>query len=256
MKRRALKLLVFLLAGAIINVAVAWGFAVARESMTMERNQQGYFAIWGRPWQVVQQQRFGMIDVWWADGNDENLKSLSAEEVVKNLIKSWKQRWPSQPRMQSGRPREQLAHAPRWGTFGGEPLPQDITMGGDIAFGFPAVCLWMQTTCDMINLTTSNDQLHGGWLMRGTLFARGNEFIALPNRILFPGFAINTIFYAAVLWVLFAVPVKLRKWRRIKRGQCASCGYSLRGHDASGGGGEKCPECGTLSTATDQPIGA
>jgi hypothetical protein len=71
----------------------------------------------------------------------------------------------------------------------------------------------------------------------------------LPVRATFPGFAINTIFYAAVLWaglwVVFAVPVKVRRWRRIKRGQCASCGYSLRGHDASGG--EKCPECGATA---------
>jgi hypothetical protein len=65
------------------------------------------------------------------------------------------------------------------------------------------------------------------------------QTMTLPCVPLWSGFAINTIFYAAVLWMLFAVPVKLRKWRRIKRGQCASCGYSLRENTS-----EKCPECG------------
>ena len=31
------------------------------------------------------------------------------------------------------------------------------------------------------------------------------------------------------LWVLFAAPFVMRRWLRIKRGQCASCGYSLCG---------------------------
>ena len=62
---------------------------------------------------------------------------------------------------------------------------------------------------------------------------------ALPLGILWPDFAINTIFYAAVLWVLFAVPGAVRRRVRIKRGQCASCGYSLRESVS-----EKCPECG------------
>jgi hypothetical protein len=61
----------------------------------------------------------------------------------------------------------------------------------------------------------------------------------LPLTPIWPGFAINTIFYAAVLWVLFAAPFKVRRWRRIKRGQCASCGYSLHENFS-----EKCPECG------------
>ena len=69
----------------------------------------------------------------------------------------------------------------------------------------------------------------------------------LPLRLIWRGFAINTIFYAAVLWVLFAVPMKVRRWRRIKRGQCASCGYSLRGR---GSAGDACPECGAATSLT------
>jgi hypothetical protein len=69
-------------------------------------------------------------------------------------------------------------------------------------------------------------------------------------RPIWPGFAINTVFYAAILWLLFAAPFALRKWRRIRRGMCAKCGYDLRGspHPSPlpvGVGVPVCPECGT-----------
>ena len=62
----------------------------------------------------------------------------------------------------------------------------------------------------------------------------------LPVAILWPGFAINTIFYAAILWLLFAGPGMLRRRRRrLKRGLCPHCAYDLRGIDSP-----RCPECG------------
>jgi hypothetical protein len=64
---------------------------------------------------------------------------------------------------------------------------------------------------------------------------------AVPCRPLWPGFAINTMFYAAIVWMLFAVPGAVRRQVRIKRGKCASCGYSLREIVS-----EKCPECGRI----------
>ena len=52
------------------------------------------------------------------------------------------------------------------------------------------------------------------------------------QTILWPGFAINTISYAAIVWILFTVPgVAVRRRVRRKRGQCAACGYSLPRHD-------------------------
>lgn len=68
---------------------------------------------------------------------------------------------------------------------------------------------------------------------------------ALPLRPLWPGFAINTIFYGVVLWLLFVAPFKLRKWRRTRRGLCAACAYDLRGDFESG-----CSECGWGRTDT------
>jgi hypothetical protein len=76
---------------------------------------------------------------------------------------------------------------------------------------------------------------------RGTTIPIGDvELAALP---LWPGFAFNSVFYAAVLWLLFASPFALRKWRRIRRGLCPNCGYDLRGGDSA-----TCPECGATVT--------
>jgi len=61
----------------------------------------------------------------------------------------------------------------------------------------------------------------------------------LPLRPMCPGFAINTLFYAIILWLLIPGPFVLRRLIRIKRGRCPRCGYDLR-HALSGG----CPECG------------
>jgi hypothetical protein len=49
----------------------------------------------------------------------------------------------------------------------------------------------------------------------------------LPLRPIWPGFAINTLFYAAILWLLFAAPFALRRRRRIKRGLCPKCAYPV-----------------------------
>jgi hypothetical protein len=61
----------------------------------------------------------------------------------------------------------------------------------------------------------------------------------IPIRPIWPGFAINTIFYAAILWLLFAAPPTIRRWRRIKRGLCPACAYPI-------GSSDKCTECGAL----------
>jgi hypothetical protein len=58
---------------------------------------------------------------------------------------------------------------------------------------------------------------------------------------MWPGFAINTVFYAAILWLLFATPFALRRWRRIKRGLCPACAYPV-------GASDVCTECGARVT--------
>ena len=61
----------------------------------------------------------------------------------------------------------------------------------------------------------------------------------LPYIPIWPGFAVNTIFYAVILWMLTLGPITARRMIRRKRGHCIKCGYDLRGDFSSG-----CPECG------------
>src|SRR5262249_19045849 len=62
---------------------------------------------------------------------------------------------------------------------------------------------------------------------------------ALPIWPVPSGFAINTVFYAVVLWGLWLVPGFVRRRIRVRRGRCAKCGYDLRASTTG-----VCPECG------------
>ena len=66
---------------------------------------------------------------------------------------------------------------------------------------------------------------------------------SIPFRPVWPGFAINTVFYASILWLLTLGPVTARRMIRRKRGRCIQCGYDLRGHSE----GDACPECGATT---------
>jgi len=62
----------------------------------------------------------------------------------------------------------------------------------------------------------------------------------LPLAPLWPGFALNTIFYAAIAWGLWQVPLAIRRRRRRARGLCTRCGYDRAGLSPDA----LCPECG------------
>jgi len=53
---------------------------------------------------------------------------------------------------------------------------------------------------------------------------------ALPLRPIFPGFIINTLFYAAIWFGVLFLPGIAKRAIRRKRGRCVKCGYDLRGH--------------------------
>jgi hypothetical protein len=64
--------------------------------------------------------------------------------------------------------------------------------------------------------------------------------IALPLMPIWPGFALNTVFYGGVVFLLWSAPGFVRRRRRLRRGQCLACGYDLRATP-----GKPCPECGS-----------
>ena len=65
-----------------------------------------------------------------------------------------------------------------------------------------------------------------------------NEFPAYSSlRPIWPGFAVNTLFYAAVLWLLIPGPFVLRRFIRVKHGLCPKCAYPMAESSV-------CTECG------------
>ena len=61
--------------------------------------------------------------------------------------------------------------------------------------------------------------------------------IILPLAPIWPGFAVNTIFYAALVWLLIPGPFALRRFLRVRRGLCPKCAYPM-------GESSVCTECG------------
>ena len=59
----------------------------------------------------------------------------------------------------------------------------------------------------------------------------------LAARPIWPGFAVNTVFYAAVLWLLIPGPFVLLRTIRLRRGLCPKCTYPM-------GESPICTECG------------
>jgi hypothetical protein len=64
--------------------------------------------------------------------------------------------------------------------------------------------------------------------------------VAFPLLPLWPGFALNTLFYAVLTWCVWQIPLALRRRRRRRAGLCTRCGYDLKGIGAA----MPCPECG------------
>jgi hypothetical protein len=161
-----------------------------------------------------------------------------------------------------------------------QALPQPRSGAGPSASGGASVAFMsnkpplapvderMRTWCSEIRISgttqASRASVRGGWPMvsvEAKVFdgpinqLRQQPFtgvLDLFRRALWPGFAINAVFYAAILWLLFAASFALRRWRRIKRGLCPKCGYDLRG---SADDSSLCPECGAGVELAQRGVG-
>ena len=81
----------------------------------------------------------------------------------------------------------------------------------------------------------SADQVHGyvgAWPVPRKIDGR-----FLPLCPIWPGFLLNTLLYAAILWLLIPGPFALRRFLRVRRGRCPKCAYPM-------GESAVCTECG------------
>jgi len=241
-KRRPVTLALFLLLGAAINIAVAWGLAMWVSYERSSHDSDGVIMMKGLRgpyiWSIAHLDDFGSRRMmalpnyesrgypniklkmarcpnWTGWPAFLDMKSVEAVETEAAM------NWPANT--MALMPSAQMCDARGW------PM---LAMRGQLVSG-PALPSMNNGWREAIALRP----LPGG--PPGVVIFHLER--ALPLWPIWPGFAINTLFYAAICWLLFAAPFAVRRMSHRRRGLCVSCGYDLRGrlNDAAA-----CPECG------------
>ena len=224
MRRRIFIAAIFLLAGAVVNVAVAWGCATWIDLPYEESRVESGGSMKGpshRMWGIGTLRRRGAFRVYssWHD-----LGSPGGS---------------SGPGLPSG-PAAPLV--PKWAPFLAPtyepPIPAHHSYFAD-ARGWPRLSMWSGLRRSMRPPGALPSVSTLGIALDPELIAPYNpeKLRLLPLRPLPMGFAINTAFYAAVLWLLIPGPFVLRRFIRIRRGLCPACAYPM-------GESAVCSECG------------
>ena len=241
MKRRLTKLVVFLLLGAVVNVAVAWGCALLIDlhlyvgspsfsGFSLEKIASGHY------WVVAANERCG----------GAILRSFVESPEQHSMAEEVHWRWAE------GAPRLRL---PSWSRAAIPKFDSAVNRRqGQVVkgFGWPWLSLWVSFHEIRPSGTTGTTKVAvERWT--GLAVSSGAKLLdppkALPLIPIWPGFAINTIFYAAILWLLTLGPFTARRIIRRRRGHCIKCGYDLRGTYDGG-----CPECGWRREATSRMV--
>jgi hypothetical protein len=237
-RRVTLKVLLLLIAGAALNIAVAWGLACGIDPY--QAAIEGNTVIVAEDmYTVTRRARTGAVSIQMI--SEESVFSLDnpgvAEIALPLNINTLERRL--RPIRYS-----QRAHV----DYGRQGVTAE-------AQGWPVLCLWADHAIEPAGIAFD---VAGGmavtrptWPAVMTSLNQPFKFDGyfeqvvpriLPLRPLWPGFAINTVFYAGVLWVLFFAPFALRRRLRRRRGLCPACAYPV-------GTNERCTECGTPHVA-------
>jgi hypothetical protein len=132
--------------------------------------------------------------------------------------------------------------------------PDDRREVRTFAFGTPARCMLWSERRDVTSTVFSSADRSGA-LSLPMLASGGDEPPALPLTPIWTGLAINTAYYAGLVFLTDAVMGKLKKRAAARRARragdlpCSWCGYDLRATRA----GSQCPECGKLPRHVPPP---
>jgi hypothetical protein len=242
-KRASRRMALLLLAGAMINVAVAWTSAICVRIDNKTVGALGRAEFLSSPaapcWNVtvlrsstaarfIYVLRFSTIELYDESGqltapiHENNIPDWSEAHVPSRLLTMNQYRKPGP----------------------GETVPDVIV---EDARGWPWLSLQCEHAVSMSRLVQAPfvSGIVGGIPigMVGDTAGAANwppawwYSRALPLRPLWPGFAINTLFYAALCWLAFFVPFALRRRHRRRRGLCPACAYPV-------GRSGLCTECG------------
>ena len=244
MKHRLLIAAVFLLAGAVVNVAVAWrcaiwgpfGFKGGPSGYTISDGEVGWWLTrydWIDASRLIS--RRAAVGTW---------TDLEAQARASRVVRLWE--FP--PRDAS--PADELI-AP-WGQIressvlcglGEHEYLTDDARGWPLrsmwcSWGTPDLCSRLPPPPRYGPAYPSPGPLSHGIPLQTRKGSGSQPWIrAIPLAIWPPGFAVNTFFYAAVLWLLWSGPFRLRRLIRVRRGLCPKCAYPR-------GEADVCSECG------------
>jgi len=229
-KRRVVLLLLLLVAGAIVNIAVAWGCALCVHPRK---------SVW------VRAQRSAPENV---SRRDPEFKSLSVVRASRPGATDIEITWVHNtffPYVDES----PLSLVPAWtGLHETSALFNTGAAAAEISIaemrGWPMPALWTSHTNTFpIGTLKVRYGLQTPWTRLSSAINGVPYKLALPLQPIWPGFAINTVFYAVTLWLLLVALFAVRGWRRIKRGLCPKCAYDLRNRPSDS---SVCPECGAM----------
>lgn len=117
----------------------------------------------------------------------------------------------------------------------------------DVGQGWPCLAMCHRYMIDRTQLTANDGKVEvlSGLEVETRVDGIWPDPRILPLRPIWPGFAVNSIFYSAGLWLVIFGPLAVRGSVRRRRRLCVRCGYDLRG-----AAHVVCPECGARPTVT------
>ena len=222
-KRTLLRVLLLLIGGTIINIAMAWGCALFVPVVTTKADTQ-----------MSCDDREGWAVKHWKSPGMDFLQSMRS-----SLLAPVAGRHAGLPRQ--GDPKTLVKDSSPLASL--HPLYANGERGQDdravACWGWPLLSMWCEYDMFLtikVNGGIATPKVEPDYSDYYPGFRRVWPR-ALPLRLIWPGFAINTVFYTAVLWLLFAAPGRLRRSIRWRRGQCPECAYPV-------GTSNVCTECG------------
>lgn len=225
MKRYLLIAAIFLVAGAVVNVGVAWGCAFWLQVFTGDFESAPDHPTGSGILRAAKFSRSGAAyyEVLRLRGVFLHESSGSGPKP-EELLPRWTGLGNASPAYEAGK------------------VSKDYR--GVDARGWPMLSLWLELAGPVSPLEArggvDTSKLRKATWMGGSRPVRryGYSFpVALPLRPLWLGFAVNTLFYAPTLWLLACGLLAMRRLVRVKRSLCPACGYP-RAESAV------CSECG------------
>ena len=218
MRRSLSKLAFFILLGAIVNLAVAYSSVFLFREYDSVKIQT----------------------IKYLDGDSQKLisnKSFCSEQIFYDHLQM------TSHRLANKFPGEVISASPfDWSRLR-RHCPKEFVVFQECAHGWPLYCLkWYANYGEIkggfeFGEPSTYKQVINSW--NGKSSNQMQTLTVVPYLPIWKGLIFNTLFYAALLWLLTLGPFDVRRMIRLKRGHCTKCGYDLRSDFEAG-----CPECG------------